>query len=458
MVTRADAHKPDFHRDQVWKHPVRVATTADITIATALNAGDTIDGVTLAAGDRVLVWVQSTGSQNGIYDVAATPVRSYDMDSGLEAVGSFVRVLEGTTHGGKFFVNTNTGAVTIGTTALTFAESGSGAPTGADYLVGTAQAGLSAEIVVGTTPGGELGNTWASPTVDTTHAGSNHNQPVRKNSTGTVFERRRLNLIEGTNVTLTVADDAGNDEVDITIAATGGGSGITVQDEGTPLTTDATTLNFTGSGVTASGSGATKTINIPGGGGTALPALVQEPAVSVFSSGTTAIGLVYASAPTNGNRCYILVCSNSRGASSITQTNVTWTNLFTGNDGTRWTELWVGVVAASAGTTATVNFASSTRMQALGIEMTNVFTTAAANTAATSNQVGPLSTSSGDYVFVIATHTSSGGAVLIPNVQHIPIGATGGQGAGALLISPGGSIYAQRSTDVNSRMVLVKVT
>lgn len=49
-----------------------------------------------------------------------------------------------------------------------------GAPTTADYLVGTAQGGLSAEIVVGTTPGGELGGTWASPTVDATHSGSTH--------------------------------------------------------------------------------------------------------------------------------------------------------------------------------------------------------------------------------------------------------------------------------------------
>ena len=48
------------------------------------------------------------------------------------------------------------------------------APTTADYLVGTANAGLSAEIVVGTTPGGELGGTWASPTVDATHSGSAH--------------------------------------------------------------------------------------------------------------------------------------------------------------------------------------------------------------------------------------------------------------------------------------------
>lgn len=49
-----------------------------------------------------------------------------------------------------------------------------GAPSGADYLVGTAQGALSAEIVVGTSPGGELGGTWASPTVDATHSGSSH--------------------------------------------------------------------------------------------------------------------------------------------------------------------------------------------------------------------------------------------------------------------------------------------
>lgn len=49
-----------------------------------------------------------------------------------------------------------------------------GAPTTADYLVGTANGGLSAEIVVGTSPGGELGGTWASPTVDATHAGGHH--------------------------------------------------------------------------------------------------------------------------------------------------------------------------------------------------------------------------------------------------------------------------------------------
>lgn len=54
------------------------------------------------------------------------------------------------------------------------AGGGGGAPGNADYLVGTSDPGLTNEIVVGPTPGGELGNTWASPTVDATHSGSSH--------------------------------------------------------------------------------------------------------------------------------------------------------------------------------------------------------------------------------------------------------------------------------------------
>ena len=47
-----------------------------------------------------------------------------------------------------------------------------------DFLVGTATGELSAEIVVGTAPGGELGGTWASPTVDATHSGSAHHNAI----------------------------------------------------------------------------------------------------------------------------------------------------------------------------------------------------------------------------------------------------------------------------------------
>lgn len=64
-----------------------------------------------------------------------------------------------------------------------------------------------------------------------------------------VGTRREINFIEGTNVTLTISDDAGNDQVDVTIEASGTGGGHTIQDEGSPLT-QRTNLNFEGAGVT----------------------------------------------------------------------------------------------------------------------------------------------------------------------------------------------------------------
>lgn len=83
-----------------------------------------------------------------------------------------------------------------GSTIYTVVNTGTGAPTGADYLVGTTQAILTNEIVVGATPGGELGGTWASPTVDSTHSGSahhtqSHDHSVAGDNTALVPEDRK---------------------------------------------------------------------------------------------------------------------------------------------------------------------------------------------------------------------------------------------------------------------------
>ena len=110
------------------KDSVRVATTANITIATALNNADTLDGVTLATDDRVLVKNQSTGSQNGIYVVAASPARATDFDASAEVSGgAFTFVEEGTVNADSGWVVTTNGAITVGSTALSFAQfSGAG--------------------------------------------------------------------------------------------------------------------------------------------------------------------------------------------------------------------------------------------------------------------------------------------------------------------------------------------
>ena len=149
-----------------WKQAVRVATTGNITISTGLNAGDTIDGVTLAAGDRVLVKDQSTGSQNGIYIAGSSPARASDFDEDDEVRGSVVYVIAGTTNAATAWKVTNTAVPDVGTDAITFASFGSG------------------------------------------------------------------------------------------------GGSLTIEDEGTPLATSASTLDFVGAGVAATGTGAEKTITI----------------------------------------------------------------------------------------------------------------------------------------------------------------------------------------------------
>jgi len=118
------------------KDSVRVATTANITIATALNNGDTLDGVTLADGDRVLVKDQSTASENGIYVVSSSPARSTDANTSAKVTsGLFTFVEEGTTNGDNGFVLTTNDAITLDTTNLTFTQfSGAGQITAGDGL------------------------------------------------------------------------------------------------------------------------------------------------------------------------------------------------------------------------------------------------------------------------------------------------------------------------------------
>ena len=112
------------------------ATTANITISTALNNGDTLDGVTLSTNDRVLVKDQSTASQNGIYIVGSSPARADDLAAGADAAGMFTFVEQGTVNADNGFVCTsNKGSAVVGTNNLTYAQfSGAGQITAGDGL------------------------------------------------------------------------------------------------------------------------------------------------------------------------------------------------------------------------------------------------------------------------------------------------------------------------------------
>lgn len=130
--------------------PVLVATTGNLTAtynngtsgvgATLTNSGTqvalSIDGVSLSVADRVLVWQQTTGTQNGVYVVTTVGsgstnwvlTRSSDADTSSEGDpnslggGDYFFVDSGTTLGYHSFICTNTDVITFGTTAITFSE------------------------------------------------------------------------------------------------------------------------------------------------------------------------------------------------------------------------------------------------------------------------------------------------------------------------------------------------
>lgn len=120
-----------------FKQSVRVATTANIT----LSGAQSIDGVSVTAGDRVLVKNQTAGAENGIYNVdeGGAWVRSDDFSASDEVkAGLAVWVNEGTANGDTGWVLTTNDAITLGTTALVFTQfSGLGQVTAGSGLTKT---------------------------------------------------------------------------------------------------------------------------------------------------------------------------------------------------------------------------------------------------------------------------------------------------------------------------------
>ena len=107
------------------KASVRVATTEN----SDLSGLDTIDGVTVAAGDRILAKSQTDGTQNGIYVAAAGSwSRATDCDVSAEVTsGFFTFASEGTANADSGWVLTTNDPITVGSTSLTFTQfSGAG--------------------------------------------------------------------------------------------------------------------------------------------------------------------------------------------------------------------------------------------------------------------------------------------------------------------------------------------
>jgi len=129
-LTRPRAHQL---QDIDYKQTARVITTANVT----LNGGApaTVDGTSLALANRVLVTAQTTGTENGIYEVTVvgsgsngTWVRTEDANAtGDIKGGTIIMITEGTVYADTQWKLTTDNPITIGSTALTFARNGNAA-------------------------------------------------------------------------------------------------------------------------------------------------------------------------------------------------------------------------------------------------------------------------------------------------------------------------------------------
>lgn len=206
------------------KGSVICATTANIT----LSGTQTIDGVAVVAGNRVLVKNQTTTSQNGIYVVAAGAwSRATDMDAWTEVPGAFCFVEQGSTYADTGWACTADAGGTLNTTAITWAQfSGAGTYiagngltlTGSTFdVVGTTnRISVAADSIdisanyVGqstiTTLGTITTGTWTGTTIAVANGGTGQTtytdgQLLIGNSTGNTLSK--ATLTQGSGITIT---------------------------------------------------------------------------------------------------------------------------------------------------------------------------------------------------------------------------------------------------------------
>jgi hypothetical protein len=202
------------------KASVRVATTANIT----LSGTQTIDGVAVIAGNRVLVKNQSTASENGIYDVAAsTWARSADANTSAEVTsGMFTFVTEGTANDNSGWVLTTNDPITLDTTNLTFAQfSGAGSIEAGDGLTKTG----STLNAVGTTD--RISVSSDAIDIASTYAGQSTITTVGTIATGTWNGTAIAVANGGTGATTLTGFLVGNGTSAVTASATIAGTAIT---------------------------------------------------------------------------------------------------------------------------------------------------------------------------------------------------------------------------------------
>lgn len=189
-----------------WHGAVMAASTANVSVA---SPGTTLDGVTLAVGNRILLKNQTTGTENGIYVFnggSSALTRAPDGVQGTLNGGAAVYVEAGTVNGDSAYTLTTDDPITVGTTALTFTKFGGG---GTSYTAGT---GLTL-----------TGSTFAiDPTV--------------------VARKYAANVGDGTSTSIAVTHNLGT--LDVTAQLVQVSTGETVETDTVRTSTNAVTFTF----------------------------------------------------------------------------------------------------------------------------------------------------------------------------------------------------------------------
>lgn len=131
-----------------WKDSVRVSTQSNLSLA---SPGATIDGITMATNDRVLVRAQTTQTENGIYiwnGAAVAMTRALDANTFAELEQAVVTVEEGTSAGATFRQTAVNGV--IGTNNVLWSSFGTAAPSATETTAGIAELATQAEVDTGT--------------------------------------------------------------------------------------------------------------------------------------------------------------------------------------------------------------------------------------------------------------------------------------------------------------------
>jgi hypothetical protein len=267
-----------------WKQPVNCGTTTNIT----LSGLQTIDGVTVVAGDRVLVKSQTAPAQNGIYLASATAwSRAPDADTWDELISAICFVESGSTLAGSAWYCTVQPGGTLGTTAVTW----SNFSVAATYTAGT---GLTlTDYVFSITNTGVAAAAYGS---------------ASKTLTATVNAQGQLTVLAATDIAIANTQVSGlgtmSTQAASSVAITGGtingttiggstaaavtGTTITANTQftgaGTGLTGTATSLSIGGNAATATS--ATTATNIAGGATGSVPYQTASGTTTLLAAGT----------------------------------------------------------------------------------------------------------------------------------------------------------------------------